>query len=225
MEIWEIPLSKRQLRGYFYKAGDGKKPAILYLHDLLGVQETTHEAAMALSREGFHVLIVDLFSGGGIVPYCLHYVFNTLTLLNEENSPGVLEARELVGFLRNRPEVDAQRLGFVGQCLTGGYALHAALWPGVRAPVVFHHSLGLWGSGFPQSCAQRVATTIQGHFSHFDIFCPPWRIAELEKQLGERLERHDYQLPHAIPHLFSRTEEGRRAWHNMLRFFHEKLGS
>lgn len=223
MEKVKIPLPTRDIDAYFYSAGASKAPGVIFLHDLMGILPTTREVAEALQREGYHVLLPDLFSSMGVLRYCLRTFFDRLALINEDGVVGLSEVQAIIAFFQNMPYVDGERLGFVGQCLTGGYALHAALYPGIRAPVVFHHSLGIEGSGFPDHCAARLKTKVQGHFSNFDFLCPPSRVRALQEQLQERLEIHHYDLPHAIPHLFRITQEGQRAWQNMLRFFKENL--
>ncbi|MCB1158418.1 MAG: dienelactone hydrolase family protein, partial [Leptospiraceae bacterium] len=133
------------------------------------------------------------------------------------------EIHQIIDAFQKFKDVDPNRLSLVGSCLTGGFVLHASLRPEIKAPVVFHHSFGLTGSGFPEECVGSVKHTIQGHFCHTDPLCPPEKVDRLEEQLGDKLERHDYDLPHMIPHLFRFNEEGKEAYERMLRFIKEKV--
>ncbi|MCB1147532.1 MAG: dienelactone hydrolase family protein [Leptospiraceae bacterium] len=219
----KIRIKDREIEAHYFQGGDGPKPGIIFLHDLTGIQASTLNTAEIIAKNGYHVLVPDLYGELGMPQYCLRILFDKIALTNEEGNVGLEEIQDLIDAFKAFPEVISDRLGFVGQCLTGGYVLHAALRSEIKAPILFHHSLGLTGSGFPDSCAGRLKNTVQAHFSNFDLLCPPWRANALEKQLGSKLKRYDYNLPHAIPHLFQLNDEGRRAFDNMMGFFKEHL--
>jgi carboxymethylenebutenolidase len=150
--------------------------------------------------------------------------FDRAFVTNEPDNPGVREVFEIIDQVKTIPGVDAARIGLIGQCLTGGFALHAALRDDVKAPVVFHHSFGVTGSGMPAESARAIAKCVQGHFVTIDPLCPRSRVNELKEQLGAFLEVNYYDwLPHGIPHFFRRTDEGRRAYINMMRFLKMQL--
>lgn len=227
MKKVSIPLSNRTMDAYFYEAsGEEKRPAILFLPDLTGIQKTTHKSAEILCNEGnFHVLIPDLYSGGSSLrKYCMQFFMNSIVRNNEpdQNAP-LSEFFELLDAFKLMNRVDGDNIGVVGQCLTGGFVLHAAIRPEVKAPVVFHHSFGQKGSGIPTSCSAMIDKKVQGHFVYVDAFCPIWRVKKLEEELYGNLETHWYHLPHGIPHLFFNTEQGQQAFNAMMRFFEEQL--
>jgi len=229
MEKTQLPLLSRTMVAYFYAAsGEEKRPGILFLPDLTGIQKTTHKSAKILSEEGnFNVMIPDLYSGGvNMSKYCMQFFFNGLVRNNEPtgNAP-LIEFFEILDQFKSFQEVDANAIGVVGQCLTGGFVLHAAIRPEVKAPVVFHHSFGQKGSGIPKSCSAMVQNKVQGHFVYVDGFCPVWRVRKLENELGENLETHWYNLPHGIPHLFFNNEQGKKAFERMCTFFEDQLNS
>ncbi len=220
-------LSHREMDVHVFQnaaAGPGKQPAVIFLPDLTGVGETQLETARLLALEGFHVFVPDLFSHGGAAQYCLRMFFNKAFLTNESDNPGISEIHELIDRLKALPYVEADRLGVIGQCLTGGFALHTALRADVKAPVVFHHSLGITGSGMPEDKARAICKNVQGHYVQIDPMCPRARVEQLKEQLGEHFEMNYYDwLPHGIPHFFRRTDEGRRAYINMVRFLKMQL--
>lgn len=227
MQTVELPLLNRTLEAYFYEADSNeKRPGILFLPDLTGVQKTTHKSAEILCNEGnFNVLIPNLYSGGtSAQKYCTQFFFNALARNNEPtgNAP-LAEFFEILDQFKEFDTVDENNIGVVGQCLTGGFVLHAAIRPEVKAPVVFHHSFGLKGSGIPKSCSSLIDKKIQGHFAYVDPFCPIWRVKQLEEELHGNLEAHWYNLPHGIPHLFFNNEKGQHAFNNMMKFFETQL--
>ena len=53
---------------------------------------------------------------------------------HEDSAGKLADLRDAVGYLASRPEVDPDRIGVVGVCLGGGYAVRAAAFdPRVRA--------------------------------------------------------------------------------------------
>lgn len=224
MQLIKLELKERTIDGYYYSAGKAKAPGILFLHDLTGLQKANHKAAEILAAEGYNVLLPDLYSEMGQPKYCVRFLFDEYIRNNHPdfNEP-LHEIMEIIDHFKTFDEVDDQELGMVGQCLTGGFVLHAAIRPEMKAPVVFHHSFGRKGSGIPSACSSLIRNKVQGHYVHLDPFCPPGRIKKLEKELGENLEHYMYWLPHGIPHLFFNSKQGRKAFDRMLQFFHKQL--
>jgi carboxymethylenebutenolidase len=223
-EVRKFSLSNRNINVHIFRGGDQNLPAVIFLPDLTGVGEVQLESARLMALDGFHVFVPDLFSEEGVARYCLRMFFNMAFVTNAADNPGVREVFEIIDQVKTMPGVDAARIGLIGQCLTGGFALHAALRDDVKAPVVFHHSFGVTGSGMPAESARAIAKCVQGHFVTIDPLCPKGRVNELKEQLGAFLEVNYYDwLPHGIPHFFRRTDEGRRAYINMMRFLKMQL--
>ncbi|MBS0617705.1 MAG: dienelactone hydrolase family protein [Spirochaetes bacterium] len=224
MALQQFSLSTREIDVHIFTADTEKRPAVIFLPDLVGVVDSQLESARLMALEGLHVFVPDLFSHEGAMLWCIRMFFDMAFVTNKADNPGVKEVFELVEHIKQLPYVDASRLGFIGQCLTGGFALHAALRDDIKAPVVFHHSFGLTGSGMPEAAARSVCKPVQGHFVTIDPMCPRSRVDELKEQLGGYLETNYYDwLPHGIPHFFRRTDEGRRAYINMMRFLKMQL--
>lgn len=228
MQNIQIHLGKRKINAYLYPnrtAPEKKGPVVIFLPDLTGVVPVLKESADRLAGEGFHVIVPDLYSDMGGPRYCMRTFFTKAIRNNEALGNEALdEISTMVAEVKQMDFVDEERIGIVGQCLTGGYILHMALRPDIKAPVVFHHSFGLEGSGIPAEDAARVCQNIQGHFVKVDPFCPPSRVEKLLSQFGDKMEAHIYpDLPHGVPHFFRLTESGRLAWTNMVRFLKAQL--
>lgn len=222
----KISLSNRDITAHVFREGSAETPAIIFLHDLTGVGETQLETARLLAGEGFTVIVPDLFSEEGAARYCLRMFFDAAFITNQAGNAGVAEVFDLIDRVKALDGVDAGRVGIIGQCLTGGFALHAALRDDIKAPVVFHHSFGITGSGMPEMSGRAICKPVQGHFVQIDPMCPKSRVEQLRDQLGTYLEVNYYDwLPHGIPHFFRRTDEGRRAYINMVRFLKMQLAS
>ncbi|WP_214105949.1 alpha/beta hydrolase [Acrocarpospora catenulata] len=105
--------------------GPGPHPALVFTGPFTGVKEqVTGLYAERLTAHGYLTLAFDHrnFGESGGEPR------------RHEDPQGKLDdLRAAVGFLRTRPEVDAERIGAVGICLGGGYALKfAAFDPRVK---------------------------------------------------------------------------------------------
>jgi carboxymethylenebutenolidase len=228
MQTIHLPLSKRTLEAYWYEANSTeKRPGIVFLPDLTGVRDVTHKSAEILSKEGnYHVLIPNLYSGGtSLQKYCVQFILNEYVRNNDpSNNAPLSEFFEILDYFKTLKNVDENNLGVIGQCLTGGFVLHAAIRPEIKAPVVFHHSFGLKGSGIPKSCSSLIDKEVQGHYSYIDPMCPVWRVKQLEKELNGHLKSYWYALPHGIPHLFFNTPQGKNAFDRMGEFFQKQLG-
>ncbi len=218
MKKIRIALPERLLDTEFYSGGEGVRPTVIFFHDILGIVPATRQTAKALSKIGVHVFLPNLFTDGA-VKYCVRTLFTKAFRHNEEdNNPFLDEIQALITEINLRNEVATDQLGVVGQCLTGGFVLHAAIREEVKAPVVFHHSFGTLGSGIPKGCSSLIEQQLQGHFSNLDPLCPDSRVKELKKEIGSHLEDYWYNLPHGIPHFFFNTEQGRAAFERMLAF-------
>lgn len=224
MEKLTVTLSNRQVDALYYKKDDTVRPAVILLHDITGIVPVLKKVAELLVDEGYHVLLPDLYSHMGMPKYCVRQIFNDYARNNEvHNNESLNEVMEIIDHFKVFPEVDGDNLGLMGQCLTGGFVLHAAIRPEIKAPVVFHHSFGQKGSGFPEGCAALVKNTIQGHFVHVDFFTPKSRVKKLKEQLGDKLEDYWYYLPHGVPHFFFNNAQGKEALERMLHFLRKQL--
>lgn len=103
-------------------------PALVFTGPFTGVKEqVTGGYADALAGAGFVTLAFDHrgFGGSQGTPRC-----------HEDPAGKLADLRDALSWLAARPEVDPDRLGCVGICLGGGYALRfAAFDPRVRALV------------------------------------------------------------------------------------------
>ena len=106
--------------------GAGPRPALVFTGPFTGVRDqVTGLYARRLAERGYVTLAFDHRTWGesGGEPRC-----------HEDPQGKLHDLRAAVSFLRGRPEVDPGRIGAVGICLGGGYALKfAAFDPRVKA--------------------------------------------------------------------------------------------
>jgi fermentation-respiration switch protein FrsA (DUF1100 family) len=106
--------------------GPGGLPALTFTGPISGVKDqVVGNYADRLAAAGFATLAFDHRNFGD----------SEGEPRQHEDSAGKLaDLRDAVGYLASRPEVDGDRIGVVGVCLGGGYAVRAAAFdPRVRA--------------------------------------------------------------------------------------------
>jgi carboxymethylenebutenolidase len=128
-----------------------------------------------------------------------------------------------MAFLRQQAGVDRNRIGAVGFCMGGGYALQLAVTEkGMKAASVFYGANPKPLEALAQSCP------IVGSYPDKDFTTQAAR--ELETVLIKNNIPHDIKIYDGTKHSFfnqRRTlielEASKDAWQRMLSFFHEHL--
>jgi len=204
--------------------GEGPWPGVLLLHELFGLNDQVRADARDLAAHGYLTMAPDLFSADGAARFCMRMFFKPEGLLNQGAAEPVAEVNRLLDVLKALPDCNG-RLGMIGMCLTGGFALHMARRDDLAAPVVFHHSFGVMGAGIDAAEADQIRGPVLGHFGRDDkVICPKSRADALAGLLGDRLQQNWYDgAGHGLRSRFRHTPAGRAAWQNTLRFFAEQL--
>lgn len=114
-------------------AGKGPFPALIVIHEWWGLNDWVKEQAGKLADEGYVALAVDLYRGK--VADNSDLAHELMRGLPEDRATRDLKAA--YAFLAVRPDVKKDRIGAIGWCMGGGYALAAALAePGLDADVI-----------------------------------------------------------------------------------------
>ena len=100
-------------------AADLPRPGVLVLHELWGLNDDIRAVAGRLAGEGYVALAPELY-GPGRPRAC---VARAVRDLRRGGELGLGRAGEAFRELRRRPEVDADRVGAIGFCMGGGFAL------------------------------------------------------------------------------------------------------
>lgn len=96
-------------------------PGIVVIHEILGLNEQIRDVTRRLANEGYAAVAVDLFSGRRRAMCMARYM--AANLIGKLDYSGIQELKSALTFLCSQPGVDSQRLGAIGFCMGGGFAI------------------------------------------------------------------------------------------------------
>ena len=201
--------------------GAGPFPGVVVIHEIFGLNENIRDIARRFAREGYVALAVDLFSAGNRIA-CMTRIFHGI-LVRPLSNGVVGELRAALDVLRNRPEVEAGRVGAIGFCMGGSYALQlACVDDNLRAASVFYGQNPRPLDAVADSCP------IVGSYPEKDFTASAAR--QLEARLEAHQVAHDFKIyPDARHSFFNDTgpaynaEAAADAWKRTLAFFEKHL--
>ena len=201
--------------------GAGPFPGVVVIHEIFGLNENIRDIARRFAREGYVALAVNLFSAGNRIA-CMTRIFHGI-LVRPLSNGVVGELRAALDVLRNRPEVEARRVGVIGFYMGGSYALQlACVDEDLRAASVFYGQNPRPLDAVADSCP------IVGSYPEKDFTARDAR--QLEARLEAHQVAHDFKIyPEARHSFFNDTgpaynaEAAADAWKRTLTFFDRHL--
>ena len=208
----------KPLQAYLVLPGNAQPaPGVVVIHEIFGLNENIRDIARRFANEGYAALAVDLFSTANRV-MCMARIMHGMLIHSLEN--GVVEdLNAALSYLGGLSEVDPARLGVIGFCMGGSYALQLACVSGsLKAASVFYGQ-----NPRPLEAVVRACPVV-GSYPERDF------TAQAARKLEPLLEQH--QVPHDIKiypgtmHSFFndtgsayQAEAARDAWQRTLAFF------
>ena len=201
--------------------GPGTFPGLVVIHEIFGLNDNIREIARQFADQGYAALAVDLFSNRNRALCMMQLVHGMM--FRPLNNPVVSDLKSTIAFLQQQPGVDPNRIGAVGFCMGGGYALQLAVTDkGMKAASAFYGAAPKPLEAFAQSCP------IVGSYPEKDFSAAGAR--ELETVLEKHNIPHDIKFYENTQHSFfnrQRTpfevDASKDAWQRMLSFFNEHL--
>lgn len=201
--------------------GKGPFPGLIVIHEIFGLTDNIRDITRRFAAEGYAALGVDLFSNRNRT-VCMIQTFYGL-MFRPLNNPMLADLQSSFAFLRNQPEVDASRVGAVGFCMGGSYALEMAVTQkGMKAASIFYGMNPKPLEAVAQSCP------IIGNYPGDDFTAEAGRI--LDAELDRYEIPHDIKIYEGAKHSFFNDtrpnfnpDASKDAWERMLKFFDEHL--
>ncbi len=119
-------------------AGEGPHPGVIVIHEVFGLNGDIRKKADRLATMGYAAIAPDLYDGRGPMPLC---VLRTMRALGRERGGPLDDLDAARQWLANRDGVDGSRVGVVGFCMGGGFALLFGARSTVGAAAPFYGSV------------------------------------------------------------------------------------
>jgi carboxymethylenebutenolidase len=191
-----------------YPDGEGTGPGILYFTDIAGIRPTNRESAARVSKQGYVVLMPNIFYRTGRAP--MRPPFRDLDAdargkriaeLSGPLTPETMErdASTYIDFLASQPRTRKGMLAVVGHCFSGKMAMYAAAARADRvAAVASFHGGGLYTDAptSPHLILPRIKAKLYFGHATGDRSMPAEGITKFEdalKRWGGKYESETYK--------------------------------
>jgi carboxymethylenebutenolidase len=212
-----------QLGGYLAQpAGDGPFPAVVIIHEIFGLNDNIKNIARRFADQGYIALAVDLFGDRNRM-VCM-FRFMSGVLLNSLGHGGIRDLKAALSFLAARPGVDSARLGAVGYCMGGSFAVAWACADDRLKVIAPYYGM----NPRPFEAVARVCPVV-GSYPEQDFTAKAGRALDIA--LGEHTIPHDIKIYPGAKHSFFNDqrrnynpEAAQDSWERVLAFFKQHLG-
>jgi carboxymethylenebutenolidase len=138
----------------------GRHPALVVIHEWWGLNDWIKQEAAGYASQGYVVLAVDLYHGKVATdPDMAHELMRGLP-----QDQGVRDLTSAVDWLAARKDVDPHRIGAVGWCMGGTYAMLLA----VNAPTLKAVAVNYGALPTEKSSLEQIHAAILGNFGAQD---------------------------------------------------------
>ena len=211
-----------RFQGYIARPeGEGPFPGVVIIHEAFGLNENMQDIARRFADEGYVAFAVDLFAGRNRAACMARFIGGMLRGTPERF--GIGDLKKALSVLAEQPSVDGERVGAIGFCMGGGFAVAWACTDDrLRAIAPFYGVNPRPLSAVSRSCP------VVGSYPEKDF------TARSGRKLDAELERHgiprDIKIYEGARHSFF-NDRGRSydpgasedAWRRTLAFFDEHV--
>lgn len=218
-------ISSSEIKGGGYLAlpeGAGPHPAVVVIHEAYGLNDQIKDVTRRFADVGYAAFAVDLFTDRVRAVCMARYMAGLLT--GSINRYGIADLKSALTYLAKLDEVDAQRMGAIGFCMGGGFAITWACSDSrLKAIAPFYAT-----NPRPLDVTRRLCPVV-GSYPEKDFTAKAGR--RLDEALAREGIKHDIKIYPDARHSFfndtGRTFDRKAAddsWSRVLSFFGEQLG-
>ncbi len=192
--------------------GKGPFPALVVIHEWWGLNDWVKEQASKLADQGYVTLAIDLYRGKvATTPEEAHEIMRGVP--TDRANRDLLAASS---FLRSQKNVDPAKVGDIGWCMGGGYALDLAIAdPKLKAAVINYGHLAS-----DHATLQKIHAAILGIFGGKDQGIPVPDVKKFEADLKAMGNPVEIKIFPDAGHAFEnpnnkqgyRADDAKQAW-------------
>ena len=193
----------RPTRAAYAAPSDSQKhPGVIVIHEIFGLNDDIRRITGMVADLGYAALAPDLYDRGGARLIC---IARTLMTLNRGEGDAFKDLDAARKFLQQQPGVDSTRIGVIGFCMGGGFALMYAARAPLGVAATFYGDV-------PKSTDQLrgVCPVLGGYGGNDRVFASQGR--RLEKLLTEMGVDHDVKVYDDAGHSFMSRNSGFLPW-------------
>ena len=203
--------------------GPGPHPALIVIHEWWGLNDWIKQEAAGFADKGYVALAVDLYHGQvATTPELAHELSRGLP-----QDQGVRDLTSALAWLKTRRDVDPKRIGAVGWCMGGGFAIQLA----VAAPTLKAVAVNYGALPTDKSALARIHATVLGNFGGQDRGITPESVHAFEAAMQSLGKPVDAKIYSDAGHAFEnpnnaggyRPEDAADALARIDRFFAQTL--
>lgn len=199
----------------FHPDGGGKWPALILYMDGVGIRPALFEIAEQFASNGYYVLLPNLYYRAGpprpIIDATkalgdqaeLEEMWKRARMLN--NRLIAEDTGAFIAFLDGEPSADASRIGCVGYCMGGGFALTAAgTYPDrvVAAASLHGGGLAVDKPDSPHRLADKIRAKLYFGVAEIDPYLEPGEMDRLKAALDSADVSNTVELFPGVEHGF-----------------------
>lgn len=197
--------------------GSGPFPAVVVIHEAFGLNDNIRDITRRFAREGYVALGVDLFAGRNQM-VCMFRFFGGM-LTNSLEHGGIRDLKASLTHLSGLPFVNNERVGAVGYCMGGSFAIAWAAADSRLKAIAPYYGM----NPRPLEAVRRLCPVV-GSYPDPDFTTGAGR--KLDEVLDGFNIEHDIKVYSGARHSFF-NDQGRSynaeaandSWERVLRFF------
>lgn len=217
-------IGQGDLKGGGYLAlpeGNGPHPGVVVIHEAYGLNDNIKDIAGRFAEQGYAALAVDLFSGRNRAVCMARYMAGML--VGSVQRYGIADLKASLTHLAGLPEVDPKRIGSIGYCMGGSFAIAWACTDDRLKAIAPYYG----GNPRPLDAVARLCPVV-GSYPGKDFTTSAGRA--LDVALERYSIAHDIKIYPGAGHSFFNDRAGSYnkaaaddSWTRVLRFFAEHL--
>ncbi len=219
---------------------DGPHPVILFFMDAPGIREGLRDMARRLGTVGYYVMLPNLYYRSGVEE--LGSVVGEANIATRQKALGLMatihipmvmqDAEALTAFALKDPAASKGPMGAVGYCMSGKYAINAAVRnPRVRAAAsIYGVALVTDKPDSPHLAPQRTDARLYFGCAETDQYAPMEMIEVLRAELKNKGANAEVEIYPGTHHGFAFPERpvynkaaAERHWERLFELFSEAL--